>query len=278
VLGFGVWGLLVKEVRKIVKFSVILKKTAYIDNNIVVDIEQEYLSRENLLKNVDTGITDFFYSSAHLQEANEMTAKTEEELNIRLKKRFTAISSITYDNYIETKLDSHDVYLIKKKPSEIYEKIDFSLIGVSAMKGFMSIISEIQKQHFRSQIGIDPKRINNYNPKEIIDHINSKSDLMGGYSFIGFIDKALELHPLGAEMGRRNVFTAMFEFLDLVGYWKDGFTDKSNYARLWDSNHAYYSSQCDYFISDDKRTRNKTKVVFEYYDIHTKIVSSKGTE
>ena len=146
------------------------------------------------------------------------------------------------------------------------------------MKGFMSIISESQKQNFRNQIGIDPKRINNYSPSEIIEHINSKSDLMGGYSFIGMLEKALELHPQGAEMGIGNNFAAIFEFLDLVGYWKDKFNEKSNYARLWDSNHSYYSSHCDYFISDDKRTRNKAKVAFEFYQIKTKIVSSKGEE
>ena len=253
-------------------------KTAYLDNNVIVDIEQEYLRIKDLLIYVDSNITGFFYSSAHLQEATEMTAETKEELKNRLEKRFTTISSITHDNYLYTKLPTHEIIVLKEKPSTVYETINFSSFGVSIMKGFMSVVSESQKQHFRNQLGIDPKRINNYSPSEIIEHINSKSDLMGGYSFMGMLKKALELHPQGAEMGIGNNFAAIFEFLDLVGYWKDKFNEKSNYARLWDSNHAYYSSQCDYFISDDKRTRNKAKVVFEFYGIETKIVSSKGTE
>lgn len=255
-----------------------MKRTAYIDNNVVIDIEQGYISKDDLLANVDSNLEDFFYSAAHLQEATEMTAETEEELENRLEKRFATISSITNDNYLYTELPSHKIIVLKEKPSVVYETINFSSFGVSAMKGFMSIISESQKQDFRNQIGIDPMRINNYNPSEIIEHINSKSDLMGGYSFIGMLEKARELHPQGEEMGIGNNFAAIFEFLDLVGYWKDQFNEKSNYARLWDSNHAYYSSQCDYFISDDKRTRNKAKVVFEFYGIETKIVSSKGTE
>lgn len=253
-------------------------KTAYLDNNIIVDIEQGYISTANLTKKVDPNIKDFFYSSAHLQEATEMTAESKEELIRRLEKRFSTISSITNNNYLYTELPSHNIIALKEKPSVVYETINFSSIGVSAMKGFMSIISESQKQDFRNQLGIDPMRINNYSPSEIIEHINSKSDLMGGYSFIGMLNKALELHPQGAEMGIGNNFAAIFEFLDLVGYWKDKFNEKSNYARLWDSNHAYYSSQCDYFVSDDKRTRNKAKVVFEFYGIETKIVSSKGAE
>lgn len=255
-----------------------MKKTAYLDTNIIVDIEDNHISKNDLCTNVDRDITEFFYSSAHLQEATEMTAETEKELKNQLEKRFATISSITDDNYLYTELPSHKVIVLKEKPSVVYDTINFSSFGVSAMKGFMSIISETQKKEFRNQINIDTKRINNYNPSEIIEHINSKSDLMGGYSFLGMLDKAIELHPQGGEMGIGNRFAAIFEFLDLVGYWKDRFNEKSNYARLWDSNHAYYSSSCDYFISDDKRTRNKAKVAFEFYGIKTKIVSSKGTK
>jgi hypothetical protein len=39
----------------------------------------------------------------------------------------------------------------------------------------------------------------------------------------------------------------------------------------------YYSSfatYCDYFISDDKRTRNKTEVVYDMLNFNTKIIST----
>ncbi|EPR73393.1 hypothetical protein ADIWIN_1423 [Winogradskyella psychrotolerans RS-3] len=63
-----------------------------------------------------------------------------------------------------------------------------------------------------------------------------------------------------------------------MAIWKDKHNSKSNYARLWDASHSFYSSYFDYFISDDKRTRNKAKVVFEIYGAKTKVISSKGTE
>jgi hypothetical protein len=34
---------------------------------------------------------------------------------------------------------------------------------------------------------------------------------------------------------------------------------------FWDSNHVFHASYCDYFISDDKRTRAKAKVVYNIY-------------
>ena len=69
---------------------------------------------------------------------------------------------------------------------------------------------------------------------------------------------------------------AIIELLDLFGYWKDKETENSNYARLWDSIHTYFSSNCDFFISDDKQTRMKARVVFELFNIKTIVLSSKG--
>jgi hypothetical protein len=108
--------------------------------------------------------------------------------------------------------------------------------------------------------------------------INSKSNLFGGNSLIDIIENAVKLHPQGNKFGLHNRIAGIFELLDMIGYWKDKYNEKSNYARLWDADHTYFSTFCNYFISDDKRTRNKAKVVFEIYGITTKIVSSKGIE
>lgn len=67
----------------------------------------------------------------------------------------------------------------------------------------------------------------------------------------------------------------IFELLDLLGYWKDKETERSNQARLWDSQHAYFASYCDYFISNDKRTRYKAEVVYDIFNVDTKIISTK---
>ena len=255
-----------------------LRKTAYLDNNIFVDIEQNSLSINDLLENIDQNLTDFFYSASHLQEANEMTAETKNELNDRLIKRFQTISSVTNNNYLFQELPSNKVHKLKEKPSVVYNTINDVPFARNMMKGMMSTVNEEQKSEFRKQLNIDPIRINNYSPKEVIEQINSKSDLMGGFSLVGMIEKAVELHPQGKEMGLHNRFAGIFEMLDMVGYWKDKFNEKSNYARLWDSSHSHFSSYCDYFICNDKRTRNKAKVVFEIYGIETKVLDSSGKE
>ena len=252
--------------------------TAYLDNNIFVDIEQNSLSTIDLLKNIDQNITDFFYSASHLQEANEITAETNSELKKRLEKRFRTISSVTNDNYLFQELKTNKVHKLKEIPSVVFNTINDVSFAKNMMKGMINTVSEAQKAEFRKQLNIDPIQINNYSPKEVIEQINSKSDLMGGFSLVGIIEKAIEFHPQGKEMGLHNRFAGIFEMLDIVGYWKDKYNDKSNYARLWDSSHSHFSSYCDYFISNDKRTRNKAKVVFEIYGIKTRVLDSKGKE
>lgn len=255
-----------------------MRKTAYLDNNIFVDIEQNSLSIADLLENIDKNIAQFFYSASHLQEANEITAQTKFELNSRLEKRFKTISSVTNNNYLFQELPSNKVHKLKEKPSVVFDTINDVPFAQNMMKGMMNTVSETQKAEFRKHLNIDPIRINNYSPKEVIEQINLKSDLMGGFSLVGMIEKAIEFHPQGKEMGLHNRFAGIFEMLDMVGYWKDKYNEKSNYARLWDASYSHFSTYCDYFISNDKRTRNKAKVVFEIYNIETKVIDSKGNE
>ena len=256
----------------------LLKLIQIIIRNIFIDIEQNSLSTSDLLQNIDQDITDFFYSASHLHEANEITAETNLELKNRLEKRFKIISSVTNDNYLFQESKTNKAHKLKEIPSVVFNTINDVPFAQNMMKGMMNTVSEVQKAEFRKQLNIDPIRINNYSPKEVIEQINSKSDLMGGFSLVSMIEKAIEFHPQGKEMCLHNRFVGIFEMLDMFGYWKDKYNKKSNYARLWDASHSHFSSYCDYFICNDKRTRNKANVVFEIYEIETKVLDSKGNE
>ncbi|MFT4680720.1 MAG: hypothetical protein ACI9YU_000550 [Flavobacteriales bacterium] len=252
--------------------------TAYLDNNIFIYIENQTLSTADLLKNVSLDIKDFFYSASHLQEANEMTADNDFELSARLKTRFSTISEVTRNNYLYQELATKKVHKLIERPSVVFDTINEVKSTQSAMKQMVNTLSEKQKEEFRKHLNVDSARLNNYNPKEVIEHINQKSGLLDGYSFLGLIERAIEIHPQGKQMSLHNRVAGVFEILDMMGYWKDKFTSKSNYARLWDGSHTYFSSFCDYFISDDRNTRNKAKVAFEIYGVDTKVISSKGIE
>lgn len=250
--------------------------TVYLDNNIIVDIEKDNILISNLNKLLESHINKFYYSMSHIFEANEITASTKSKLNERLSKRFKIISQITKNNYLERVLPSNKVVKTKYEPFQIYQSINEVSFARNSIKQMVNKTTEEQKQQFRKQLNIDPLRINNYSPREVIEQIDKNKTAMGGFTLLELIENGIKMHPDGKNMSLHNRFAGIFEILDLVGFWKDKYNEKSNYARLWDSSHVYFSTFCDYFISDDKRTRNKAKVVFELYNIKTKVISSKG--
>lgn len=97
-----------------------------------------------------------------------------------------------------------------------------------------------------------------------------------GLSVFEIIENEKEKSYPGKEFKLYEDILNIVEILDLVGYWKDKYSTKSNYARAMDGMHIFFSTYCDYFISNDVRTRNKAKVIFEHFNIQTKVISSSG--
>jgi hypothetical protein len=118
--------------------------------------------------------------------------------------------------------------------------------------------------------------LNNYKPQEVVIQIDkiikSKNNSIG---LAEILETAFNSFPNKTGFGLHNYIAAIFELLDMIGYWRDEEKDNSNYSRLWDSNHTFFASFTEYFISDDKRTRNKAEVVYSLFKIKTKIFSSE---
>ena len=86
----------------------------------------------------------------------------------------------------------------------------------------------------------------------------------------------MQSFPDNQNLGLMNRIAGVFELLDMLGYWKDKEKENSNYARLWDAQHTFFASYCDYFVTDDKRTSYKAKVAYNIYKKRTKVISSKN--
>lgn len=257
-------------------FASNFKMTAYLDNNILIYIENGTLTISELKNSIQSNLTDFFYSSAHIQETAEIKGENESNRNERINRRLETIEFVTNCNYLYQNLDDGKVYLLNEKPESVLETIRDVPFANTLMKGLINIVGESAREKFRIQLGLDSKQLNNYNSNEVVEHLNNKLIEWGNLSLIDLVEKGAELHPQEKEFGLYYRFAGIFEMLDLLGFWTDKYNDKSNYARLWDSSHAYFASFCDYFVSDDKRTINKAKVVYGIYDIDTIVVSSKG--
>lgn len=77
-----------------------------------------------------------------------------------------------------------------------------------------------------------------------------------------------------AERSKSNIelFTSLYLALNLSGFLSD---KKRHFKNIYtDSEHAYYASSCDFFVTNDSRLKEKASAIYNHYNIQTKIISS----
>jgi hypothetical protein len=248
--------------------------TAYLDNNIIVSIENGDYNLNEVRALLSDNKTKFFYSSAHIFEVESVQGNSKISKADLLNKRFDTIRSIFKNNYLYLDLKENRLTHIMEDPQEVYDTIALVLFGTDAMKGFINLFSKEQKEEVRQHLGIEMQKINNYSATEVIEYLNTKLTIWGtSESFLEMIEYGIQQQLDGKNFGLHSRIAGVFKLLEMFGYWKDKETYTSNYARLWDADHSFFASYCDYFDSDDKRTRNKAKVVYSIYNKDTKIIS-----
>lgn len=119
--------------------------------------------------------------------------------------------------------------------------------------------SEEHPKCLMERFNIEKKVINNYKPEQLAKEY--------GHLIRRYIRRTCELP--------QEMFSSLFNILDALGFWQDEVKDGSTTNRMYDANHAYYASACDYFVTDDRNTRNKAKVAYSVWGIKTKAVSYK---
>lgn len=106
------------------------------------------------------------------------------------------------------------------------------------------------------------------NPIELISKNLQKSSLKK--TFDEFVEDTVKSINNGKELSNYERLVNSFLTLDFCGYYKD-----SRFKNLLqDACHVYYGAYCDYFITDDNNTYQKAKVLYEYFNIKTRVCSS----
>lgn len=247
----------------------------YLDNNILVSIENGELSLMDIYSLFPGMRFIIYFSSAHIFELENITGNKTQAKDYLLNRRFEYIRAIYNNNYLYVDPTSHKIYNIIEDPLQAYNTICCIPPGIQYMKQMCNIVPKASKKHARKSLNLDPKHINNISPDEVIDYFDEISKKHFNSSSIKeLVDKMILSHPSGHQFGLNNRIGAYFELLDSLGYWKDKETSKSNYARLWDSQHAFFASYCDYFLTDDKKTKKKSQVVYRLCGIKTKVIST----
>jgi hypothetical protein len=283
-LHINIWGYRHRKLRKpnCVSPETVTSNTdrhvrAYLDFNIIVSLQKGKITLDELRK-IDNNITDFPFSASHIQEVDNISHSDNETRDNYIDLHLQTIASISKNLYLYQKI-SNEVLLLNETPTEILNTIREVPFAKQAMQSFVNFVTPDQKSEFRKLLGINSQELNNYSPKDVVNQLNTVMTTLGtDNTFLGIIENAIQINLQGHTFGLSERFAAIYGILDLFGYWKDKQTNTSDYARLWDSNHAFFASHCNYFISDDLRNRYKAKVIYNIYDIDTKVVDSKGQE
>lgn len=86
-------------------------------------------------------------------------------------------------------------------------------------------------------------------------------------TFREMVESNLRIIHKDKKLSRFDYFVNYYISLDTYGYYRD----KALPNLIVDATHAYYGAYCDFFVTNDDNTYHKTKAVYEYLNIETKV-------
>ncbi|MBR5747479.1 MAG: hypothetical protein IKY01_01690 [Prevotella sp.] len=230
---------------------------AYLDNNVLVDIEFGKYS-------VDTfqAITDvaYYYSEAHMNELLEAKGNPK----VSQEGRLMLISKLCVRNNILTGgFDEPEIF--EKEPIEMYKLCDNPFLAFIAQQ--VNTGDELFME-LRERLGFDSTVFNNVSPDKVLEMIDEK--VKEKFDNIDLLTYLRETEAFGG----KPLYHTLFNLIDSANYWGDKKTAHSNVARLYDAAHAYFAQVCDVLVTNDKRMRAKTKAVYSFLGVKTSVMST----
>lgn len=229
----------------------------YLDNNVLVDIEQGKIKEEDFLLRPDT---EYYYSDAHLGELLEARGNPKVSQDGRLD----LISRLCGQNcLLSGVLDAPE--FIQKDAREMYRMSDTPLRSVI---NSMAVNGTDIFERIRPILDFNSRQFNNEPPKNVLRIIDERMKEKFG---IGLIPYVVSSEALGG----RSLYYTLLNIIDTANYWGDTKTDHSEVARLYDASHAYFSSICDALVTSDKRMIAKVNAIYSILGVKTKVLSTK---
>lgn len=113
----------------------------------------------------------------------------------------------------------------------------------------------------------------NWEYDEVIENIDAFLHRHGvGMSYREYIDSIFELNK--APKILYDYYTTAYKMLDMIGYKVDKLPKLTDSMRniQADADHSFYAGYCDYFVVMDKNLRIKSKVLYNEFNISTKVI------
>ena len=229
----------------------------YLDNNILVDIEAGKYSVDMFLSIPDAA---YYYSDAHMNELLEAKGnpKVSQEGRLRLISKLCGSNNILTGGF-----NAPEIY--EKEPVEMYRLCDTPLRAFIAQQ--VNTGDDLFME-LRDRLDFDSTIFNNVSPEQVLEMIDEKvKEKFDNLDLLTYL-RATEA------FGGKPLYHTLFNLIDSANYWGDKKTAHSNVARLYDAVHAYFAQVCDVLVTNDKRMRAKTKAVYSFLGVKTKVVST----
>lgn len=227
----------------------------YLDNNILVDIENEDYSLNDFcsVPNVD-----YFYSEVHMDELMNGLDSHPELKDTRLH----TIEQLCGSNYILPGVLSEEMELFSMSPQRAFElSMRYKFLHDHIYQYTRSM--NINRDIFLKSLKLEKREIVNISPAKILNVLDERMQEHWGYGIEVYLEKQ------EADQNRTR-YNTLFNLLDFVYYWRD----ESHTARLYDASHAYFAQICDLLVSNDKRMRIKSEAVYSYLGVKTKVMTA----
>lgn len=229
---------------------------AYLDNNIIVDIEDGKYSVEQFLNKDDYA---YYFSQAHIEELLE----AKDTPKVFQSGRINLISKLCGKNHILTGVDSVPEFF-DKKPSEMYRLLDTPLrqLIIQAVNQFEGIALKV-----RQELDFDTLHFNNESPENVLRIIDNRMKEKSGIDLYSYLMRT------EAFMGKP-IYHTLIQLIDMANYWGDKKTNRSDVARMYDASHAYFAQICDVLVTNDKKMCMKVKAIYYFLNVKTKVLTA----
>lgn len=231
-------------------------KKAYLDNNVYVDIEMNDLKVEQFLLKTEYV---YYFSDAHMNELLEAKGnpKVSQEGRLWLISKICGRNNILTGGYEKPEI-------FEKEPIEMYRICDNPLRKYIAQEVNYDdgLFPEL-----RQRLGFDSTVFNNESPDRVLQIINERMRQILGIDLLTYLSRS-------EAYGGKPLYHTLFNLIDSANYWGDKKTAHSNVARLYDAAHAYFAQVCDVLVTNDKKMRAKTKAVYSFLGVKTRVLSA----
>ncbi len=228
---------------------------AYLDNNIIVGIEDGDYSVEQFLNKNDYS---YYFSQVHLEELLE----AESNPKVSQEGRLNLIAKICGRNHILTGDDNKPEFF-DKEPIEMYRIVaplrQFLNPAVAVNQG--NLLAKKVRQLF----GFEAKQFNNESPEKVLSIIDAKMKEKLNLNIVSYLKETKAYN-------NSTIYHTLLQLINMANYWGDKDTSHSNVARLYDAEHAYFAQLCDVFVTNDKKLRMKIRAIYSFLDVKTKVI------